>query len=74
LQYLRRSCYGSSASCEPEEGRSWRYFIGVAVVLSQAYILLLGESIITAHTIVFVTAPQILWNVVVGLLLIGGEL
>ena len=49
-------------------------FIGVAAVLSQAYILALGESMITAHTIVFVAAPQMLWNVVVGLLLIGGEL
>jgi hypothetical protein len=49
-------------------------FIGVAAVLSQAYILVPRESTITAHTIVFVAAPQMLWSVVVGLLLIGGEL
>ena len=49
-------------------------FIGVAAVLSQAYILVLGGSIITAHTILFVAAPQMFWYIGVGLLLVGGEL
>jgi hypothetical protein len=48
--------------------------IGVAAVLSQAYILVLGGSIITAHTILFVAAPQMFWYIGVGLLLVGGEL
>lgn len=49
-------------------------FIGVAAILSQAYILVLGGSIITAHTILFVAAPQMFWYIGVGLLLVGGEL
>ena len=49
-------------------------FIGVAAVLFQAYILVLGGSIITAHKILFVAAPQMFWYIGVGLLLVGGEL
>ena len=48
-------------------------FISIAAVLSQAYILAFGESIIAPHRIVFVAAPQMLWSVIVRLLLIGRE-
>jgi hypothetical protein len=47
-------------------------FIGVAAALWQIYILGHGSTI-TAHTIIFIVAAQILWNVAVGYLLIRGQ-
>jgi hypothetical protein len=47
--------------------------IGVVAALSQGYILW-GGLAITAHTIVFVVAAEMGWYLVVGLLLITGQL
>jgi hypothetical protein len=47
--------------------------VGVVAAISQAYILGRGAAI-TAHTIPFVVAAQMIWNFVIGLLLIRGQL
>src|SRR5580704_15450970 len=47
--------------------------IGVIAALFQAYILARG-SVITAHTIVFIVAAQMLWYFIVGLLMTCGRL
>jgi hypothetical protein len=55
-------------------GTVWAALVGVLVALLQLYILAYGGSPITAHTVVFVVAPQMVWNIIVGLLLISGHL
>jgi len=48
--------------------------IGILAVLAQALILIEGGAMITAHTIVFVVAPQMTWYFIMGLLLINGRI
>lgn len=58
----------------PGRNTLWAALVGVLVALLQLYILAYGGSPITAHTVVFVVAPQMVWNIIVGLLLISGHL
>lgn len=48
--------------------------VGVAAALSQGAILFYNLSAITAHTVIFVLAAQMIWYLIVGWLLIKGEL